>query len=309
MFNADGEYRHNVLITFYDGKNAMGIKEFSDYFSAYEVRVIALDLDRYLMPDNGTFIEKEAKIHEKIRRTIGWNNPIEYYLERMDTYDYDVLVKYLYRMIRMRTNDGHMVIVDIGRGTKEYIAAASLVTMMFKNTILARTVLRKEDRFGWNLSTMVNIVSKREDNFKIGIEILDHIEVSAPNELNLKRLKVFNSIPLNDRSSTNVIKKMILKGVWKNYDAEKNDEKLEYGTSLEYEMAQDFDNKRKYKEMQNKERVRYQRSFIGRWLEEGLIQKEDRARNKYVVTEKGERYLDLFCNDKIFNIDGTNIWD
>lgn len=163
------------------------------------------------------------------------------------------------------------IFVNISAGSSEYVAAATIVSMMFEKAICF-AIRTKE--YTVKIDQIPSIYY--ENDKPIGLtksvytpSIVPKITIPLPDEKLVKGLWIY--INSNMRAGT-VIQKMKEEGIW-------------------IRDSNDSTNVEKY------DSVYYHRDFISKWIEEGWVTK-DKYRNRYNITDKGRRILDIFYISK-----------
>ncbi len=157
--------------------------------------------------------------------------------------------------------------INLSSGTAEYVAAATLISMMHPDSI--PFMIRTRD-YVVSPEQICSICSI--NGSPVGItretynpQLIPKIDVKMPDENLVKSLRIY--VNSNMRASS-VIASLKENGLW----------------------VRDFDdgpNRKKY------ELVYYHRDFVKRWIAEGWVFK-DEYRNRYLLTDKGERVLNTF---------------
>lgn len=218
-------------------------------------------------------------------------------------FEFDECFHAVYEILINERKKGSYICVNISSGPPDYVAAASIASMMVEGVEIF-TVGTNIDGFTIPIEKLED--SLRDDNnqlvgtaFKINDPIrIDRFPLPTPDLTLLKALNVFASVPENKRSNVNVIRELIKKQAWK---CSSSNENRMIGTSVELEDEYgnliDNGNINDYSRLQRKEAVQYQRSYIDRWKEEGWIEKSEINGKRYRISKKGERYLRIFIMD------------
>lgn len=227
-------------------------------------------------------------------------------LGNIPTYRFDSMLEAVHRILNMESeqNPDSTVFVNISSGTKEFAAAASIASMMFDNTKVFSVFSSSQEKdpgyYDKVLDSMRNadgeLVGRTQSIRDIPFEI-ERIPVQGPDMNLLRSLKVLDSIPVNRRTNTNVIRALMDNDLW-TFDT-KDPERI---TTEKLEARGVKSVEPEYKSVRNVENVTYQRRYIDRWMAEGWVCKQSQGAGKawYVTTPIGRMYLDTFCSDGIF---------
>lgn len=251
-------------------------------------------------------VKKRAQLYRDVRDTVHQkleDSGIEVVMhDRTATYLFEGMMKEVYSILKEEESRGSTVYVNISGGTYEYSAAAAIAAMMVPGTILfnvgARNSIEGVDALRDMLTKdgeLVGTTDDVHDPFRIR-----GFKINSPDIERLKALQVFDDIPLNKRTNTTVIRRLIIEGIWIGSSGVTVDERKR-GTSMEF-----LDEKGKpvaghveeYHKRRNSENVRYQKYFIDRWKENGWIRPAEGSRShKYELTDEGLSQLNMFCSE------------
>lgn len=223
-------------------------------------------------------------------------------------FDFHECLRTIYEILKEEEKKGSIIHVNISAGPPEYAAAVTMASMMLEGVSIFSVATPFDGHtvpFAEQRNHMLHEGKLVGTAFKVyEPEIIDHITLKTPNESMLKALKVFASIPEKERSNANVIRKLILYGLWRYSRGVE-------GTSIELEengKLAEKNNKEKYDKLRNKEAVLYQRGYIDFWKkQEKWIEKSEIYGKKYKLTSKGQRYLEIFCPNTIFDLSKKTI--
>ena len=214
-----------------------------------------------------------------------------------DIYDFEEMMRLLYRLTEKIKNEGDEVYISIVGGSGEYSSAASIIGMMEEDvTILGAKISDKR------LTVLKNDATSEYYNHQVTSCVkINKIDLTGPDDTLLTALDVFSRIKSQKRSSTNVIKALIEDGIWyKIKDIGTPEYKYQY-TSLDPNIEagkdkrghpKDADGMRK--DLQSNEKNVYQRHLITKWEKLGWIKYDDRTAAKYSHTDKGNSLLYIF---------------
>ncbi|MBR2394282.1 MAG: hypothetical protein IKA98_02100 [Candidatus Methanomethylophilaceae archaeon] len=218
-------------------------------------------------------------------------------------FDFHECFRTIYEILKEEEKKGSIIHVNISAGPPEYAAAVTIAAMMLEGVSIF-SVATPFDGHTMSFTEQRNHMLYKGKlvgtAFKVhNPKIIDHITLNTPDEPMLKALKVFASIPEKERSNANVIRKLIQYRLWKYSRGVE-------GTSIELEkngkLAEQY-NKDDYDRLRNKEAVLYQRGYIDFWKkQEKWIEKSEIYGKKYKLTSKGQRYLEIFCPDIVFDL-------
>ena len=159
------------------------------------------------------------------------------------------------------------IFVNISAGSSEYVAAATIVSMMFKDTICF--AVRSQ---GYTVPIEKIPEFYYKDGKPVGLceatyppVIVPKINIPLPDEGLVRGLRIYVN---SDHRARNVISELKKEGLWIRSE--------ESSTQLER-----YDS------------VYYHRDFVSKWIEEGWVTK-DKYRNRYNLTDAGRRVLATF---------------
>ena len=240
------------------------------------------------------------------------------FIEDSDIFNLDEMMRRLNETIENEKKKQSILYMSITDGTPEYIAAASILAMMNEIPLIgsnydAQMRDYENDLSYYTINGKMRAPLSREQQEKNRYIEIKPIKIDKPDELELKCLKVFNSFDEpNERSNTNVVKKLIWTGLWNQKKTGNNDIKLKdrtKGTSLEgkyyshdaFDKDKKSDNENKIT-ISNKEALHYHRHYIRRWYEEEKWIESIKYTDKYRVKPEAERLINIFCSDAIFDV-------
>jgi effector-binding domain-containing protein len=308
-FVSDRSSGRNVMIACVTDEVAMVTKPATFY------HIDRIHLLNYVTPDE--YQDSESK---KARATM-YKTVYDEVCKRMDslgitvmpslgnipTYRFDHMLEAVYRIIKMESekDEDAIIYVNISSGTKEFAAAASVASMMFGNTrpfsVFSGSSDEGPEYYEKVIESMRNergeLVGRTKNVRDEPMEI-KRIPIQEPNTNLLRSLKVLDSIPVNSRTNTKVIRALMANDLWvfdtKDPERKTTEKLVALGVStVEPE----------YKAVRNVENVTYQRRYIDRWIEEGWIRKQTGGTGKawYVLTPIGEMYINTFCSDAVYS--------
>lgn len=217
---------------------------------------------------------------------------------KIDNY-YDIynLIRNIYNIIYFENLDNNKIFIDIAQGNNKFSVAATICSMMFEKVVLIEL-------------DYINIIDSAPN--VLFSTIIKTLDIKKPTEKELKQLKIFSSIPLNERENVKVIEKFIIYDLWKDYSYYDTKVSPTIGTSVELQKKYDnipeskkFDEEtRKIKQdldsLKRREAVKFQRMIVEKWTESGWIYKNEKHHD---LTEKGKQIVELFCTDEIYNLE------
>ncbi|NCU25618.1 hypothetical protein EOM86_02735 [Candidatus Nomurabacteria bacterium] len=224
----------------------------------------------------------------------------------VETYNFDACFHAIYDILIEETRRHSAVYVNISGGTPEYAAAAAIASMMVPEVNLFSVGVPR-DGHTMVLEDMIDSMKYEGKFVGTAIKINDPYPINKfpldPPKLEpLKALKVFREVPEYSRSNVNIIRELIKHRLWK---FGVSDDNPMMGTSLELEDAYNnvsSENWNEHARRQRKEAVQYQKAFIDVWKDEKWIEKSEINAKRYRLTDKGNRFVDIFCSDIVFSL-------
>jgi len=237
--------------------------------------------------------------------------------EESETYIFNKMMQETYKILFEETQKDSIIYVNISGGTNEYAAAAAISSMMFREIKLFNVGSRPDKKTIEDYDERIKAL-KDKDGKLVGttMEIYDPFRIDTfpmnpPDDMLLKSLKIFSMIPPKMRSKTHVIRNLILQGLWVTCVDCLDYDSLVEGTSVKFEKKDSIWLERSYNaeyhKLQNKEGVQYHKRYVEKWLKNGWIRNNQSHNKKYILTDAGKTYLDIFCSDDIFFINEENI--
>lgn len=217
------------------------------------------------------------------------------------TFNFEDMMQTVYSIIKEEQERGAIVYVNLSSGTKEYTAAAAIASMMHRNVNIFTLGGKADALTVKKYETMMETITYNKEIVGRFYEYHDPYELttfslSPPPMRLLRALKVFSDIEMNKRSNTEVIRRLIWAGLWKPTVDGQNDIE-DTSVAIESENTGKIRSE-KYKMLQRKEAVQYQRNFIDKWKELGWIYKDpETTGTKYGLTADGEMNIRVFCSD------------
>ena len=218
-------------------------------------------------------------------------------------YIFDECFHAIYDILTEEKGRGSALYVNVSAGSPEYAAAASIASMMIEGVNLF-SVGTKASGYTVPFDRQLELLTHEGEIVGTAFEVynpigIDPFPLPTPDVESLKALKVFASVPEGARSNVNVIRELMRRGMWRfsRGDGPKGttfemEESGEHRTCLE-----------EYKRRQRKEAVLYQRGYIDVWKkQQGWIEKSQAHPKRYCLTDKGKRYVDIFCSDTVFKL-------
>lgn len=220
------------------------------------------------------------------------------------TWNFDGMMKTVYGILKRETIEGSEIKVNISGGTSEFAAAATIATMMyFPHAELFSMGIDPEYRT-LNFKELENSITFEGELVGSSSRVLGPFPISgfpmeSPETNLLKQLNVYSKMSIQDRTADKVIYRFIEKGLW-THCIKDSDNPLE-STSIDYYQkklkgAENRWDNRTYAKMRSKEGSLFTTYCIKPWKEKGWIEEHEYIRDKYVVTEVGNTYLDIFCD-------------
>lgn len=188
--------------------------------------------------------------------------------------DFPKLLNMISRIVgsEYRAHPNTDLFINISAGSSEYVAAATIASMMYEKTIPFS--VRNRD-----YTTDVDMVRKlyySDEGRPIGLtsstydpRSVPKITIPLPDEGLVRGLRIYLD---SDMRASSVIEELKSAGLWRRNPPSE-------GSSP----ATDT--------------VYYHRDFVTRWRDNGWVTK-DRFRNRYLVTDLGRRVLDIFYQDE-----------
>ena len=242
----------------------------------YETPIV--HIIHYVRDINSESAKQYLLFYNRVCDLIRDNNPNSQIIEHLeDVSDFQGMLRTIDSII-MEEYSLHPksdIFINISAGTSEYVAAATISSMMFKDTI---PIAVKTKKF-----TITGEDAIRDAYFKKGLpigmtedtfdpSIISKISIQRPNENLVKGLKVLRDMYDNNPSAraSEIIDCLKKEGVWfrNSSNAIKTDESR-------YDL------------------VCYHRDFVDRWLKLGWVVK-DEYRHKYFITQEGDRIISTF---------------
>ena len=221
--------------------------------------------------------------------------------DELPTYIFSNMMKEVYAILQDERSRDAIVYVNISGGTYEYAAAAAIAAMMTDGVKLFNVGAQNSIESAEDLRNMLtkdgNLVGTTDRVYDpFGIQ---GCRIEPPDIRRLEALRVFAGVELRKRSNTEVIRRLIMEGVWNWPPALDESERIR-GTSMELldisrnEPRRGMDEK--YRKLSNSEKVRYQKDLIDRWKANGWIEQVEGFRShKYDLTDEGRMQLRMFC--------------
>lgn len=214
----------------------------------------------------------------------------------------------IYDIILEEKEKGSIISIDL-EGPLPYAVASTVVSMTFDDVEIFNVGVPSDGHVnGMARDSYVHDGRLVGTAFKITrLHPLNGFPIEKPDEYMLKALKVFDAVPINKRSNVNVIRNLIINHLWK--PSENEDDPIK-GTFYELEdpmTLKPLAAKNIYSKSRTRDTVSYQRRYISYWLDQGWIRKSDINQKRYELTEKGRRYLTVFCPKRILDIDTTKL--
>ena len=269
-------------------------------------RVNRIHLLNYVKEDDESEAgQKRAQLYREIRDTVCRrldDSGVEVVMhDELPTYIFSNMMKEVYSILQDERSRDSIVYVNISGGTYEYAAAASIAAMMTEGVKLFNVGARNSIESAEDLRRMLtkdgNLVGTTDSVYDpFGIQ---GCRIESPDIRRLEALRIFAGVELRKRSNTEVIRRLIIEGVWNWPPAEDESERIR-GTSMElFDISRNEPRRsmgEKYRRLSNSEKVRYQKDFIDRWKANGWIEQVEGSRSrKYDLTEEGRMQLRMFC--------------
>ena len=203
------------------------------------------------------------------------SDSIEIIEHKDDTTDFHSMLKDIHSIIdeeRNRTNNCD-IFINTSAGPSEYIAAATIASMMFPGTIPFSV---SADEYTISATEYLD----EETGEPIGItkkvrtpKVISKYQIRNPDKELITGLKILDAINNNSNRPQGPILIRSLKH-----------------NNLWYRGEYDIESKNRI------ESVYLQRDFINKWKEEGWVEKDIHTK-RYVITKKGRSILDTFYTD------------
>lgn len=252
--------------------------------------------------------DQDEELYETLKG-IGPKIPGLTFKDDENIFDVDTMMRTLNELIMAENELESTVYVSIAEGSPEYIAAASIVAMLNKKSIIGGN--SGGDMF---FDGQEGTMAVREP-----FKEVKPLNIKKPDETEMKCLKIFSSFDEpSQRSNTNVVHRLIWTGLWNEKKTGNRCETFKQrtrGTSLKetyYDPSLEPDpesdrNTRLTDEklpLDPNEANIYHRHYITRWNSKDFrwIEHISHRTDKYKVTKEAERMLRIFCSDKIFDI-------
>lgn len=218
-------------------------------------------------------------------------------------YKFDECFHAIYDILTEEKRTGSALYVNVSAGSPEYAAAASIASMMIDGVSLF-SVGAKASSYTVPFDKQLDLLTHDGEIVGTAFEVyepigIDPFPLPTPDVESLKAMKVFASIPEATRSNVNVIRELMRRGMWRF-----SQEDGLKGTTLEMEESGEHRTRlEEYKKRQRKEAVLYQRGYIDVWKkQQGWIEKSRAHPKRYCLTDKGKRYVNIFCSDAVFKL-------
>lgn len=235
-----------------------------------------------------------------------------------DTLKFNEMMPALFEILNDEQSNGSHVYINISGSTPDFAAAASIAAMMYKDNCDLFSVGTKNGCWNKSLDELKDFYTDKESGMLVGRAkdvtepfMISGFEINPPDERLLKQLKIFGMIPIEKRTNSNVIRNIIKQGLWKPSNYYQGKSTFIEGTSVEFEekyREEDLKYNAEYKEQKNREVVIYQRYMINKWEDDGWIYKNSiETGNKYDLSAKAKDYLNMFCSDRIYKIDVSEL--
>ncbi len=287
-----------------------------DYYNIERLHLISFVKEP--TDDENKAMAYRAKFYRKVHKAVinELDDDIEV-IEHNDseTYLFDKMMESVYSIIEEEQRKGSIIFVNLSSGSKEFCAAAAIASMMHDDIHIFTMGGRSDALTMTKYDKMMDSIT--HDGKLTGRYYeyhdpypLNGFRLNTPSINLVKALKVFSMIPLQKRSNTNVIRNLIIQGIWNPSESDDIGDRM-MDTTAEYEGLLGKETKYKdphYKELARKEAVQYQRKYIDKWKSLGWILKDPGTTGfKYKVTDEGLMNIRVFCPDTVFHIDSEDI--
>lgn len=172
------------------------------------------------------------------------------------------------------------IYVNISAGSADYTAAATIVSMMFPESIPFSVGTKEYTIKDEDLKT-----NYYENEKPVGMtkttyppKAIPKINIDMPNETLVRGLRVLNELVMENKNvrAARIIKELKSKGLWQR--------------DCDLENVSDR-NTTRY------DSVYYHRDFINKWIQNEWVYK-DEFKNRYMLTDEGRRIISLFYLDE-----------
>ncbi len=214
-----------------------------------------------------------------------------------DIYDFEEMMQLLFCLIRRIKAEGNEVYISIVGGSGEYSSAASIISMIEGGvTILGAKIVDEKIEAIKEDGTREYFNHRRTSSI-----MMNQINLTGPDDILLDALAIFNTVPVQKRTSTRVITEMIEDGIWyKIREIGTPTYKYEF-TSLDPNIVGGKDSRGRDKDadgmrrdLKSNEKNVYQRHLIAKWEDLKWVEKNDRTAAKYSLTDKGRSILRIY---------------
>ena len=214
-----------------------------------------------------------------------------------DIYDFEEIMQLLFCLIKKIKAEGNEVYISIVGGSGEFCSAASIISMIVGGVTILGAKITDE-----KIEAIKEDGTKEYFNHKKTSSItINQINLTGPDDILLDTLSIFNSVPVQKRTSTRVITDLIEDGVWYRIrDIGTPTYKYEF-TSLDPNIkagkdsrGNDKDAEGMRRDLKANEKNVYQRRLIAEWEDLKWIEKNDRTAAKYSLTDKGKSMLRIY---------------
>lgn len=245
------------------------------YYEASKVHLI-----HYVRDSNDPKHSVYSEFYEEVRSAIKEKRNIEPIEHIAKVYDFTAMLRTVLGILQSEVADGgdfKELYVNISSGTSEYVAAASIASMMVPGTV-AFTV--STEAYTTTPEKIRDLYY--EDGRPIGLsrkvrdpKAVPEYSVEMPDENLVRCLRELDCITASRESASakNVIARLKDRDLWR-YEQE---------TPKRTDLAQ-------------KEAMYYQRRYVNVWIAKGWIAK-DPVRKKYALTEEGKNVIATFYVD------------
>ena len=210
-----------------------------------------------------------------------------------DIHDFDKMMHTILMIVEDRLKFVDTVYLNLTGGSGEFCSAAIMIGMSFERVKVVSMCIKKQamsDVEIKNTPGVKTIYSEMKEMSEI-----NGFEIQLPNPNLVKALQIYNETPRGKKTSTEVIRRLLLDGIWFELKDTARPEEGGDETSLSIEEPRHKTDEQKL--IVYKEKNFYQRNILGQWADKGWVRKNKQAAGGYEMDDEGYRILSIYTGD------------
>lgn|GEM_PF-3089386 len=214
-----------------------------------------------------------------------------------DIYNFEDMMQLLFCLIKKIKEEGDEPYVSIVGGSGEYSSAASIISMTEGGVVILGANITDER------IEAINEDGSRDyyNHIMTSCIKINQIDLTGPDDVLLTALSIFDKMPEQRRTSSNVIREMIEDGIWyriktigtptHKYEFTSMDPDIKAGKN---KRGKKRNEKEMRSDLKSNEKNKYQRQLIAKWKNLEWIEEDSRTVANYSITEKGRSLLHIY---------------